>query len=196
MQDLDTLLLRAIEKCGTEYKLAERLGVSKSLIYERRISPELWALIADIAGEDPTQALIAATIEKAKGKPRFQWLADALGKSLAAGVVVTIGVFASSGSSEARAAQHTVKLPECALCQMMHVGLSPVPSRLGDNVKIDTDDVKTDRHRSSSRRIARRYPAQKQQALESNSGMRAPCSVTPAESAPRPAHALAGGRSG
>lgn len=104
MQDLETLLTRAIEKSGTEYKLAKRLGVSTSLIYERRISPELWALIADIAGEDPTQALVQATIEKAKGKPRFQWLADALGKSLAAGVVATIGAFAVSASSDAQAA--------------------------------------------------------------------------------------------
>ena len=105
MQDLEALLARAIEKCGTEYKLAQKLGVSKSLVYERKLSPEMWALIADIAGEDPTQALVQATIEKAKGKPRFQWLADALGKSLAAGVAVTIGAFALGASFDTQAAE-------------------------------------------------------------------------------------------
>lgn len=104
MQDLEQTYARAVRTAGSEYALAKRLHVSTSLLYGRHkkpLSPELWALIADIAGEDATEALAAAVVQANAHKPRGQWLRDALGKSLAAGVVATIALYAADAESVA-----------------------------------------------------------------------------------------------
>jgi len=104
MQDLEATYARAVEVAGSEYALARRLEVSPSLLYGRakkHLSPELWTLIADVAGEDTTAALVSATIAANQSKPRGQWLRDALGKSLAAGVVVTTAIYAADADSAA-----------------------------------------------------------------------------------------------
>lgn len=108
MQDLEDTYERAVRHAGSEYKLAKRLRCSPSLLYGRHaktLSPELWALIADIAGKDAQAALVAATVAANAQKPRGQWLREALGKSLAVGAVATIAISAISGATEAVASE-------------------------------------------------------------------------------------------
>lgn len=103
MQDLEDTYSRAVVKLGTEYKLAKRLGVSQAVLSQRKkgktLSPELWALIADIAGDNPTEALVAATVALNAGKERGGWLREALGKSFPVlGVVAITATLLSAGS--------------------------------------------------------------------------------------------------
>ena len=80
---LESTYQNALRAVRTEYQLAKRLEVTQSVLTRRNekpLSPELWALIADIAGENPSEALNAATIERNKGKPRGEWLQRALSK--------------------------------------------------------------------------------------------------------------------
>ena len=65
---------------------------------KRPISPEMAAVLADIAGEDAREATIAAVIEGARGTRREGVLREILGKALAAGVAGML-VFSYSGDS-------------------------------------------------------------------------------------------------
>ena len=91
MQSVKALIDKASTVCGSDSKLAERMGVHRVVIAEmkagkRAISPATAAELADIAGEDARQACIDAVIESAKGTRREGALREILGKALAAGV--------------------------------------------------------------------------------------------------------------
>jgi len=81
MQYVKPLIDKASEVCGSDSKLAERMGVHRVVIAEMRsgkrsISPATAAELADIAGEDAREAAIAAILEGAKGTRREGVLRD------------------------------------------------------------------------------------------------------------------------
>lgn len=88
----ETLIDKAVEKCGSSAELARRMGIDRAEITKLRkgtrpLSPELAAEIADIAGQDAREAAIAAVIERSKGTRKEGAMREILGKALAAGVV-------------------------------------------------------------------------------------------------------------
>lgn len=106
MQYVKPLIDKAAEVCGSDSKLAERMGVHRVVIAEMRsgkrsISPATAAELADIAGEDAREAAIAAILEGAKGTRREGVLRDILGKALAAGVAAMLVISYSEGSNSA-----------------------------------------------------------------------------------------------
>lgn len=103
MQYVMTLIDKAAKVCGSDSKLAERMGIHRVAISEMRagkraISPATAAELADIAGDDAREAAIEAIIESAKGTRRESVLREILGKALAAGVAGML-VFSYSGDS-------------------------------------------------------------------------------------------------
>ena len=103
MQDKKTLIDKASEICGGDAALARRMGISRALVSlmrsgDRKITPETAAELADIAGDDAREAVIAAVLESAKGTRREGVLRDILGKALAAGVAGML-VFSYSNDS-------------------------------------------------------------------------------------------------
>ena len=103
MQSVETLIDRAAKQCKSNAELARRVGVSPAIVSmmrrgKRPISPEMAAVLADIAGEDAREATIAAVIEGARGTRREGVLREILGKALAAGVAGML-VFSYSGDS-------------------------------------------------------------------------------------------------
>ena len=91
MQYVNPLIDKASKICGSDSKLAERMGIHRVAIAEMRagkraISPATAAELADIAGDDAREAAIAAVIEGAKGTRRESVLREILGKAIAAGV--------------------------------------------------------------------------------------------------------------
>lgn len=97
-----TLIDRASKVCGSDSKLAEKIGVHRVAIAEmrkgkRRVTPETAAEIAAAAGEDGREAAIQAMIENSKGTRREGVLREILGKGLALGVA---GLLAFSYSKE------------------------------------------------------------------------------------------------
>lgn len=95
MQSGQTLIDKASNVCGSDSKLAERMGVHRVVIAEMRngkraISPATAAELADIAGDDAREAAIAAIIEGARGTRRESTLRNILGKALAAGVAAML----------------------------------------------------------------------------------------------------------
>lgn len=106
MQYVKPLIDKAAEVCGSDSKLAERMGVHRVVIAEMRsgkrsISPATAAELADIAGDDAREAAIAAILEGAKGTRREGVLRDILGKALAAGVAAMLVISYSEGSNSA-----------------------------------------------------------------------------------------------
>lgn len=106
MQYVKPLIDKAAEVCGSDSKLAERMGVHRVVIAEMRsgkrsISPATAAELADIAGDDAREAAIAAILEGAKGTRREGVLRDILGKALAAGVAAMLVISYSDGSNSA-----------------------------------------------------------------------------------------------
>ena len=102
MQYVKPLIDKAAEVCGSDSKLAERMGVHRVVIAEMRsgkrsISPATAAELADIAGEDAREAAITAILEGAKGTRREGVLRDILGKALAAGVAGMLVISYSDG---------------------------------------------------------------------------------------------------
>lgn len=92
MQHVKALIDMASEVCLSDAELARRLHVSRATISMMRsdklkVSPEMAAMLADIAGGDAVEAMIAAVIEGAKGTAREALLRDILGKERAAGGV-------------------------------------------------------------------------------------------------------------
>lgn len=114
LQDLVGLITRAGKAAGSEYKLAQMLGVPQTNISMwksgvRTCSPEDRARIAAIAGEDATQELIRAVLEKHQGTKKGDQLFAILGKPL----------------RQTGAALHTAVLAAIsAVCLMM----APTPS--------------------------------------------------------------------
>ncbi|MBX9726051.1 MAG: helix-turn-helix domain-containing protein [Rickettsiales bacterium] len=98
-----SLIDKASKACGSDSKLADRMGIHRVVISEMRngkrtISPATAAELADIAGEDAREAAIAAVIESARGTRREGALREILGKALAAGVAA-VWLFSYSGDS-------------------------------------------------------------------------------------------------
>lgn len=103
MQQVLTLIDKASKICKSDAELARRLGVSRAAVSMMRsgklkISPEMAAFMADIAGENARDAYIAAGIENARGTKYEGALREVLGKALAAGVAGLL-VFSYSGDS-------------------------------------------------------------------------------------------------
>lgn len=87
----ETLIDKAVERCGSAAELARRMGIDRAEITKLRkgtrpLSPELAAEIADIAGQDAREAAIAAVIERSKGTRKEGAMREILGKALVAGV--------------------------------------------------------------------------------------------------------------
>lgn len=101
MSVLATLIDKAKQKRGipTDMALAERLGRSRQLISEWRSGnaypdEELIVALAELAGDDPAEWLVAVKAVRADGKAGKVWAA--LAKRLgAAAAVVLVGVLAS-----------------------------------------------------------------------------------------------------
>lgn len=87
MKNANRLIL-LIEKAGlivgSEYKLAQKMGIPQSQLSNwkagtRKCSPSDRAILAGIAGEDATHELVEATLEKEKGTRRGSLLGELLG---------------------------------------------------------------------------------------------------------------------
>ena len=112
MKSVETLIDRAAKKCNSYAELARKVGVSPAIVSmmrsgKRQISPEMAAVLADIAGEDARQAAIDAVIEGARGTRREGVLREILGKALAAGVV---GMLVTSYSGDSKAAMEKIAM--------------------------------------------------------------------------------------
>lgn len=102
MQDLSELNLlidRAASIAGSDYKLAQALGVSRQRVSNWRhgqqaCSPEDCALIAMVAGLDPMAELARAIVRKHEGSRKGEMLRKALGKPL----LVTGAALATAGA--------------------------------------------------------------------------------------------------
>jgi len=85
--NLSTLIDKAAEAAGSDYKLAQLLGVPRQMVSDwrngrRTCTPEDQALIAAVAGLDAEEVLIRAILEKHAGKPKGEKLMQALGNGL------------------------------------------------------------------------------------------------------------------
>lgn len=106
---VNTLIVRAGEKAGSEYKLAKILGEPTSVVNDwkhgrRPCVAADRARIAAVAGEDAVQELVRATLEKYEGTRKGEQLYKVLGKSLhqtgGATVTVLLGLTSLICSSE------------------------------------------------------------------------------------------------
>lgn len=84
-QETVNLIGRAAAKVGSEYKLAQQLGLTPQTITawkagRRTCVPSDRARLAGFAGEDAAQELIRATLEATEGTKRGQQLKQLLGK--------------------------------------------------------------------------------------------------------------------
>jgi hypothetical protein len=82
---LIALIEKAAAIAGSEYKLAQLLGVGRQVVSDwkhgrRTCTPEDWALLAYVAGLDPEEALIRAVVAKHADTPKGERLVTALGK--------------------------------------------------------------------------------------------------------------------
>lgn len=96
-----SLIDKASKVCGSDAALARRMNVYPADVSnlrsgKRPLSPELAAELADIAGEDPRQAVIDAVIERNMGTRKEGAMLNILGKALAAGVAA-MWLFTYSG---------------------------------------------------------------------------------------------------
>jgi len=96
------LLDAAREKTGSDYKTAKALGVTPQRLSDWRhgrqaAQPEDHALLAALAGNNPTEALVRATLAKHADTPKGERLLSALGKLLhPTGAAVTLLGFGSA----------------------------------------------------------------------------------------------------
>jgi|GEM_PF-6852515 len=87
MSNIGELLDAAKEKTGSDYKTAKLLGITPQKVCDwrsdrpkGRAQPEDHALVAELAGLDPEDALVRAIIEKHADTPKGERLLSALGK--------------------------------------------------------------------------------------------------------------------
>lgn len=90
-----TLITRAGQKAGSEYKLAKMLGVDQQTVNSWKTGRQTCtapdrARVAAVAGEDALQELVRATLEKYEGTKRGDQLRAILGKSLHQTGVATV----------------------------------------------------------------------------------------------------------
>jgi hypothetical protein len=94
LESLNVLIDKASAIAGSDYKLAQHLGVPRMTVSgwrhgRRTATPADQALMAHLAGLDPVQVLARATVEAYEGKPKGDALMKALGKaSLAIGAAL------------------------------------------------------------------------------------------------------------
>ena len=121
--EVKTLIDRAGKLVGSEYKLAQALGVPQSTISAwksgvKNCTPPDRARIAAMANEDAVQELVRATIANTTGTLRGEQLRSVLGKWLrqtGAGDVFGLLAVTSLGSGMAWSAAN-VDLLRCILC--------------------------------------------------------------------------------
>lgn len=99
-EDVTMLLDLASAKVGSDYKLAQLLGVSRQRVSNWRnaqqtISPEDVAIVANVAGLDASGWALRAMVAKHEGTAKGDRLMKAVGKALLA----TGAVVASSGAA-------------------------------------------------------------------------------------------------
>jgi len=99
---INALLDAAKKVTGSDYKTAKALGVPTTHISNwrhggRNPQPEDHVLIAKVAGLDPEEALVRATLAKHANTPKGEKLLSALGNALRrTGEAVTLGFFGSA----------------------------------------------------------------------------------------------------
>jgi DNA-binding transcriptional regulator YdaS (Cro superfamily) len=107
--DVRQLVEAAACKVGSDYRLSQELGVSRSLVSEwkagKRPCPvPQQAAMADIAGIDVERVIAEAIIEQTRGTARGERLARALGarlgKALSAWAAGVLAMLAISGAGE------------------------------------------------------------------------------------------------
>lgn len=116
MRLAETLIDSALKMCKTEAELARRIGVYPQDIShlkhgKRVLSPELAALIADVAGMDPRQAALDAVIERDLRRPDGGRIAEILGKVAAAGATALWAFYCAApliGATGSEAVQLTL----------------------------------------------------------------------------------------
>jgi DNA-binding transcriptional regulator YdaS (Cro superfamily) len=86
MEQLNLLIDKASSIAGSQYKLGQLLGISHSTMSQyksgRPCPPEDVARIAAVAGYEPVDWLVRATLEKHAGTKKGEQLAKVLGKAL------------------------------------------------------------------------------------------------------------------
>ncbi|WP_343590346.1 YdaS family helix-turn-helix protein [Paracidovorax wautersii] len=102
LADLNTLIDKAADHAGSDYKLAQQLDVSRQTISNWRhgrktATPADRALMAAVAGLDPVAELARATVQQHEGRKKGDQLMRALGKAL----LVTGAGIGSAGASAA-----------------------------------------------------------------------------------------------
>ena len=88
---VETLIDRAVRKCGSAYRLSKLTGVGQGALSgmiagTRPIPPSLAAKLADIVGDDPLEALVLATIDKEKDEESRAMLRSIFSRRLAEAV--------------------------------------------------------------------------------------------------------------
>lgn len=96
-----SLIDKACEKTGSDYKTAKSLGVQRQVVSDwragrRNPQPEDLAMLASIAGMDPAAWLVRGVLEKHAGTQKGERLAIALGKASVAIGAAIAGVSASA----------------------------------------------------------------------------------------------------
>lgn len=92
-----TLIDKAKEKTGSDYRTAKLLGISCQRISDMRhgrtaVQPEDLALLASLAGMDAEAWLVRGVLAKHEGTPKGERLLAALGKaSVAIGAAIGTG---------------------------------------------------------------------------------------------------------
>jgi hypothetical protein len=81
---VETLIDKAVKKCGSAYRLAKLTGTSQGAISHmisggREIPPTLAAELAEIVGDDPKEAALAAIVAKEKRPERRAHLLEIFG---------------------------------------------------------------------------------------------------------------------
>lgn len=78
MKDLISYLDDLKDKCGSDYKAAKMLGISKvtisTLRTRKQLSDDLAIKIADILNIEPSEILLAGAIARSEGRVKEAWL--------------------------------------------------------------------------------------------------------------------------
>lgn len=123
LAEINTLIDKAAERAGSDYKLAAMLGMQRQAISNMRhgrktATPEDQALFASVAGLDAMEVLARAMVWKHEGTPKGDKLMRALGKGLLAtgAAVASAGASAAAIFSSISPAKTVVDLIRCILC--------------------------------------------------------------------------------
>jgi len=123
---LDQLIDRASKAAGSDYKLAQKLGVTRQNVSNWKHGKQTCpvadqALMAELAGLPAEEWLSRAVVAQYSGTPKGEALAKALGKALA----VTGAGIASSGAHAVTAAGETLSyFIRCICCMFDNISNS------------------------------------------------------------------------